>query len=203
VEDNVLFKLPTPFFVRSINLLARHAVNQCTVFSIKFPTTMNIQVNLRKVPGYTVPGPRGAHFSYLNFDSKLLRTKYSSFAHTEMDRVQFSSQELVAFCEKYQISLRGGTHSAGFGLLKSISSQENEVVAYFSDVLNYSLKAPTDEPTFLRIMASEYVTRLVVGRFVPNLNSFYSPVVLTFLCMSFCFRWLLNEFRRFMCFFAR
>jgi Glycosyltransferase family 17 len=195
-ERDVIYKLPTPFFIKSINLMARHAENQCTVFAVKFPTNVYIRGNLRKFDGYVVPGPKGAHFSYLNFNSKLLKEKYSSFAHTEMNNEKFGSFEIMQFCERYQISYRGGTQNFGLGLLRPISSGDNEVVCFFSESLGYPLEAPTSESFFFRILASEYVTRLVTGRFVPDLHQFHSLPILCLLSVSFSLRWTINKLRQ-------
>ena len=192
-KNGLTYKIYTQFFVRKINLLLVHASDYKSSYTphsyaIVCPHSLDPEINYRRISDFIIPTTPGAHFSYLNFSSDDLKQKYKSFSHKEMNNDRFSSQELLDFCEEYQISHRGWTNQKGLGLLKSIDYKSNEVVGFFVENFNYPIAGGVKHGLLIRVLASELVTRLITNRRVPNLKKFNLLSRRIFLMVSFALR---------------
>lgn len=138
------------------------------------------------------PGNPGIHISYLNFDHKTLREKYSSFSHQELDDPRASSRTFLDFCDLYGINHTGWANSHGLGLLRSESVQPSDNFQYFL------LKSKQDSFDFREFKGS-LLTRLVaasyVSRYLRNFNGKYEAAlkttVISKLTLNFWFNFLL------------
>lgn len=109
-----------------------------------------------------IPGNPGAHFSYLGSGSKGVSEKYAAFAHTELDKKFWASEDLMDFCDKYRIDHLGRSRSAGFGVLKVNLDNSNDVLVaaqnFFPQYYDFALDLPA---RFMRYIASIRVTSYV------------------------------------------
>lgn len=65
-------------------------------------------------------GKPGAHFSYLGFTAEHLKSKLSSFSHSEYDRPEVSNSNLLTLADLCLVDHIGRLHLKGFGLLLPI-----------------------------------------------------------------------------------
>ena len=88
----------------------------------------------------------GVHLSYLGMDSRLLKEKISSFAHTEIASNPFADQSLLDYCDYYRIDHLGRVRTTGFGLFRIAPSDTRDLAdaiqAAFPELLDNGDSVP-------------------------------------------------------------
>ncbi len=124
-----LFHFKTPTYYRKINWALRDSHSTWSrgvmgeVSGAIYPNGARFTKSLPMIPG-----DPGAHFSYLGFDSQKLEKKLLSFAHTELGDASKESLSIISLSDRFRIDHLGRFYSQGFGLLRVVQPDENNVV---------------------------------------------------------------------------
>ena len=130
--------LVTPIFLRNINWsFPAHAL---WAKAKAFQSHAGF-ARIRYETGAFTTQNHGAHFSYLGRDAKTVKTKYSDFSHSELDKPVASDPALLEMADQFGVSHVGSFGSAGsgavsvdWGLLSSLEVEE------FSELQLFTMK---------------------------------------------------------------
>jgi hypothetical protein len=126
-----------------------------------------------------VMGEPGAHLSYVGMTAGDIRRKYQAFSHGELDREELSSEDFLAFADKFHISHIGRALEPGAGLLTVVQEADftelqREALTQFPHWIDTD---PVTQPRHRRLVASWLLFLAIRGSLRGSLEDANAPLL--------------------------